>query len=66
MSFEIGQSVVVKNDIGSIKYIGTTKFAPGVWYGIELLQPKGKNNGSVQGVKYFDCKEDDTVFTEYL
>ena len=42
MSFEIGQSVVVKNDIGSIKYIGTTKFAPGVWYGIELLQPKGK------------------------
>ncbi|KAF6066971.1 CAP-Gly domain family protein [Candida albicans] len=62
MSFEIGQSVVVKNDIGSIKYIGTTKFAPGVWYGIELLQPKGKNNGSVQGVKYFDCKEDDNGF----
>lgn len=62
MSFKIGQSVIVKNDIGSIKYIGLTKFAPGVWYGIELLQPKGKNNGSVQGVKYFDCKEDDNGF----
>ncbi|RCK59038.1 Dynactin, isoform [Candida viswanathii] len=62
MSFKIGQSVRVKDDLGVIKFVGTTSFAPGVWYGIELQQPRGKNNGSVQGVKYFDCKQDDSSF----
>ncbi|RCK62649.1 hypothetical protein Cantr_09500 [Candida viswanathii] len=62
MSFKIGQSVRVKDDLGVIKFIGATNFAPGVWYGIELQQPRGKNNGSVQGVKYFDCKQDDSSF----
>lgn len=58
MSFIIGQSVRVKDDIGVIKFIGSTRFAPGIWYGIELKHPRGRNNGSVQGVKYFDCKQE--------
>lgn len=58
MSFKIGQLVKVKDDSGVIKFIGTTSFAPGTWFGIELQHPRGKNNGSVQGVKYFDCKQD--------
>ncbi|EMG48672.1 hypothetical protein SBY92_003997 [Candida maltosa Xu316] len=57
MSLEIDQVVKVKDDVGQIKFIGSTQFAPGLWYGIELEEPNGKNNGTVQGVKYFDCKQ---------
>ena len=30
-------------------------FAPGLWAGIELDEPAGKNNGSVDGILYFNC-----------
>lgn len=29
---------------------------PGTWYGIELNEPKGKNDGSHKGKVYFQCK----------
>ncbi len=38
-----------------VKFVGETKFAPGEWIGVELDTPGGKNNGSVDGVKYFSC-----------
>jgi len=40
---------------GVVRFIGVTKFASGTWYGIELDHPDGRNNGSVQGVRYFSC-----------
>lgn len=40
---------------GIIRFIGQTQFAPGIWYGVELDQAVGKNNGSVAGVRYFEC-----------
>ncbi|KAL1953970.1 hypothetical protein VTO42DRAFT_1886 [Malbranchea cinnamomea] len=39
-----------------IRFIGTTQFAPGDWIGIELDEPTGKNDGSVQGERYFECE----------
>jgi len=33
-----------------------------MWLGIELDQPVGKNDGSVAGVRYFDCKPSHGVF----
>uniref|UniRef100_A0ABI7WVP5 CAP-Gly domain-containing protein n=1 Tax=Felis catus TaxID=9685 RepID=A0ABI7WVP5_FELCA len=47
--------LVVGQRIGVIKFFGTTNFAPGYWYGIELEKPHGKNDGSVGGVQYFSC-----------
>ncbi|XP_007102555.2 CAP-Gly domain-containing linker protein 4 isoform X1 [Physeter macrocephalus] len=47
--------LVVGQRIGTIKFFGTTNFAPGYWYGIELDKPHGKNDGSVGGVQYFSC-----------
>ncbi|XP_007937006.1 CAP-Gly domain-containing linker protein 4 [Orycteropus afer afer] len=47
--------LVVGQRIGTIKFFGTTNFAPGYWYGIELEKPHGKNDGSVGGVQYFSC-----------
>lgn len=52
----IGQQVSVRDDIGTVRYIGPTEFAPGTWVGVELEEPKGKNDGSVQGTEYFKCK----------
>lgn len=41
---------------GVIRFKGTTSFSPGKWIGIELYEKNGKNDGTVQGVKYFTCQ----------
>ena len=35
---------------------------PGWWYGLELERPVGKNDGTVDGKKYFTCKPKHGVF----
>ncbi|CAI4054228.1 hypothetical protein SUVZ_16G1130 [Saccharomyces uvarum] len=46
---------------GQVKFIGETKFAKGIWYGIELNKPLGKNDGSVKGIRYFVMDEAKTA-----
>ncbi|KAJ8306320.1 hypothetical protein KUTeg_016865 [Tegillarca granosa] len=60
---EIGDRVIVAGQRkGTVRYLGGAKFAPGVWYGIELDRPVGKNDGSVNGERYFNCKPKHGVF----
>ncbi|NXC51776.1 CLIP4 protein, partial [Aleadryas rufinucha] len=47
--------LVVGQRTGTVRFCGTTTFAPGFWCGIELDKPHGKNDGSVGGVQYFSC-----------
>ena len=64
----IGAPVVVHKTLhGICSFIGTTKFGdPSItkWYGICLTPPDiGKNDGSVLGVKYFECAPGQGLFT---
>ena len=52
----LGSIVEIPAGRGTVRFCGVTSFSPGKWIGIELDEPKGKNDGNVQGVKYFTCK----------
>ena len=45
-----------------VRFVGETAFAPGVWVGVELDDGTGKNDGSVQGERYFDCDMGNGMF----
>ncbi|KAH7935937.1 hypothetical protein HPB52_015239 [Rhipicephalus sanguineus] len=60
----IGDSVVVGQRKGVVRFLGETQFAPGYWCGIELAKPEGKNNGSVNGITYFSCPANHGVFAQ--
>jgi dynactin 1 len=58
----IGAVVEVSLGRGIVRFYGPTSFQTGRWVGIELAEPKGKNDGTVNGVSYFTCKPNYGVF----
>ncbi|KAL2099259.1 hypothetical protein ACEWY4_005739 [Coilia grayii] len=54
--------VIGKGHRGTVAYIGTTLFASGKWVGVILDEAKGKNDGTVQGKRYFTCQENHGIF----
>ena len=56
-AFQIGQSVELQDGrLATVRFVGSTHFAVGDWVGVELEAATGKNDGAVQGKRYFDCK----------
>ncbi|XP_072858316.2 dynactin subunit 1 isoform X7 [Pogona vitticeps] len=54
--------VIGKGHRGTVAYVGTTLFATGKWVGVILDEAKGKNDGTVQGRRYFTCEENHGIF----
>ena len=49
---------------GSIAYVGKPGFAPGIWVGVILDEPTGKNDGTVKGKRYFTCLQNYGLFVK--
>ncbi|XP_035035285.2 CAP-Gly domain-containing linker protein 2 isoform X2 [Hippoglossus stenolepis] len=62
--YTMGEQVWVNGvKLGVIAYLGETQFAPGQWAGVILNDLVGKNDGSVGGVRYFECQALQGIFT---
>ncbi|XP_040280765.1 CAP-Gly domain-containing linker protein 2 isoform X2 [Bufo bufo] len=62
--YVVGERVWVNGvKSGVVQYLGETQFAPGQWAGVVLDDPVGKNDGSVGGVRYFECQPLQGIFT---
>lgn len=58
MKLHEGSQVLLtsSNEMGTVRYVGPTDFASGIWLGLELRNAKGKNDGAVGDKRYFTCK----------
>ncbi|CAO3631659.1 unnamed protein product [Cunninghamella blakesleeana] len=50
--------------LGRIKYIGHVEFSKGTWVGVELESRLGQNDGSVDGIRYFQTDPQRGVFVK--
>ncbi|KFP71891.1 Centrosome-associated protein 350, partial [Acanthisitta chloris] len=61
--FNVGDRVLVSQvQPGTLRFKGLTKFAKGFWAGVELDEPEGNNNGTYDGIKYFECEDRHGIF----
>ena len=60
----VGDIAKFKEHQGTIAFVGTTEFSTGIWCGLVLKTPDGKNDGTVKGKSYFTCQEKHGLFVK--
>ncbi|KAK9507477.1 hypothetical protein O3M35_007329 [Rhynocoris fuscipes] len=64
-STHIGRKVCISGcKIGILRYYGQTELGPGNWCGIELESAEGTNDGSINGVRLFNCSPSHGLFEQ--
>ncbi|XP_068104120.1 coiled-coil domain-containing protein 187 [Hyperolius riggenbachi] len=62
-TFDIGDRVLVKlSKPGTLKYKGLMASREGYWAGVALDKAGGDNDGTSEGIKYFECPANHGVF----
>ena len=58
LDFSVGDRVqlVGTEKVARVRFAGAVPFSDGTWVGLELGDASGRNDGSVQGRRYFTCK----------
>jgi len=58
LAFSVGDRVqlVGTEKVARVRFAGAVPFSDGTWVGLELGDASGRNDGSVQGRRYFTCK----------
>jgi len=57
LDFHVGQRLSFGGDLCTVRFIGIVQSTKGAWLGVEWDDPsRGKHDGSVKGLKYFQCK----------
>jgi hypothetical protein len=60
---QVGDEIELKRGLfGVAMYLGTVDFAPGLWLGVRIHEPKGKHDGTVGGRHYFTCRPKHGLF----
>eukprot|EP00405_Crypthecodinium_cohnii_P038589 CAMPEP_0206540700 /NCGR_PEP_ID=MMETSP0325_2-20121206/9164_1 /ASSEMBLY_ACC=CAM_ASM_000347 /TAXON_ID=2866 /ORGANISM="Crypthecodinium cohnii, Strain Seligo" /LENGTH=1251 /DNA_ID=CAMNT_0054038479 /DNA_START=374 /DNA_END=4129 /DNA_ORIENTATION=+ len=59
-TFRVGQRIWVGGKGGhaaTVRYLGDTDFGPGQWVGVEFDEQIGRHDGSVDGERFFTCRD---------
>ena len=48
--------------MGILRYFGEIELTSGIFCGVELDEPVGRHDGSVQGTRYFTCRPQHGIF----
>lgn len=60
---ELGKRILVNGHFpGILRYLGLINGKAGIFCGIELDEPLGKNDGTHEGVFYFECRPGHGIF----
>ncbi len=62
LKLETGMKVMYQGHRAIVRYVGKAHFAEGIWIGLELISESGKNDGSIQGIRYFECNKRHGIF----
>ena len=68
LQFKVAEKVVVETESAgarkaTVRFVGKApEIAPGFWIGVEFEKPDGKNDGAVNGARYFQCEADHGSF----